>query len=108
MSNQAPTVNQMRGNGVTAGDRLRRVLRAHVEYSLTSRTHLSLHKDAPISRPIAAPADGHIVAIPHLGGLHPMASVAKTARPTASRVERRRQAGQKARTKSIKGSGAGR
>ena len=28
MSNQAPTVNQMRGNGVTAGDRLRRVLRA--------------------------------------------------------------------------------
>jgi ribose transport system permease protein len=28
MSNHAPTVSQMRGNGVTAGDRLRRVLRA--------------------------------------------------------------------------------
>jgi putative transposase len=48
---------------------LRRVLDAYVEYYLKSRTHLSLHKDAPISRP-AAPAVGDIVAIPHLGGLH--------------------------------------
>jgi putative transposase len=34
-----------------------------------SRTHLSLNKDAPIPRPIAAP-DGRLVAIPQVGGLH--------------------------------------
>ena len=49
---------------------LRRVLHAYVEYYLRSRTHLSLDKDAPISRPIASPTDGEIVAIPQLGGLH--------------------------------------
>ncbi len=49
---------------------LRRVLHAYVEYYLTSRTHLSLNKDAPTSRPVASPAGGDIVAIPHLGGLH--------------------------------------
>jgi putative transposase len=48
----------------------RRVLHAYVEYYLKARTHLSLDKDAPISRPVASPADGDIVAIPHLGGLH--------------------------------------
>jgi len=49
---------------------LRRVLRAYVEYYLKSRTHLSLDKDAPISRPVASPADGDIVATPCRGGLH--------------------------------------
>jgi putative transposase len=49
---------------------LRRALKAYVEYYLESRTHLSLGKDAPISRSVAAPDDGAIVAIPHLGGLH--------------------------------------
>src|SRR5262249_52457886 len=49
---------------------LRRVLHAYVEYYLQSRTHLSLGKDAPVSRPVATPTDGAIVAIPHLGGLH--------------------------------------
>jgi hypothetical protein len=49
---------------------LRRVLRAYVEYYLHSRTHLSLDKDAPVSRPVAPTADGGIVAIPQLGGLH--------------------------------------
>ena len=39
---------------------LRRVLRAYVEYYLQSRTHLSLDKDAPVSRPVAPPADGGI------------------------------------------------
>src|SRR5262245_3104593 len=29
-----------------------------------------LNKDAPISRPVASPADGDIVAIPQVGGLH--------------------------------------
>ena len=46
------------------------VLRAYVEYYLRSRTHLSLQKDAPVPRQVASPADGDIMAIPHLGGLH--------------------------------------
>jgi len=49
---------------------LRRVLHAYVEYYLKSRTHLSLDKDAPVTRPGASRDDGNIVAIPHLGGLH--------------------------------------
>lgn len=39
-------------------------------YYEQSRTHLSLNKDAPIPRRIAAPSDGRIVAIPQVGGLH--------------------------------------
>ena len=55
---------------IVANERgLRRVLQAYLEYYLKSRTHLSLGKDAPVSRAIAA-GDGAIVAIPHLGGLH--------------------------------------
>jgi len=49
---------------------LRRVLHAYVDYYLKSRTHLSLDKNAPVSRPVAALADGSIVAVPQLGGLH--------------------------------------
>lgn len=49
---------------------LRRVLHAYVAYYSSSRTHLSLNKDAPISRHVASPADGDIVAIPQVGGLH--------------------------------------
>jgi len=49
---------------------LRRVLTAYVAYDSSSRTHLSLNKDAPISRHVASPADGDIVAIPQVGGLH--------------------------------------
>jgi hypothetical protein len=55
---------------VFSTDSLRRVLQAYVEYYLKSRTHLSLDKDAPVSRPIAPPGDGVIVSIPHLGRLH--------------------------------------
>jgi putative transposase len=48
---------------------LRRALAAYIEYYLKSRTHLSLNKDSPISRPVA-PATGTIVTIPHVRGLH--------------------------------------
>jgi putative transposase len=41
-----------------------------VDLYLKYRTHVSLDKDAPVSRPVATPPDGAIVAIPHLGGLH--------------------------------------
>jgi hypothetical protein len=55
---------------VLTADGLRRSLRAHIEYNEHSRTHLLLNKDAPIPRPIGAPADGGVVAIPQVGGLH--------------------------------------
>ena len=50
---------------------LRRVLNAYVDYYLKSRTHLSLDKDVPVSRPVAALADGSIVAVPQLRWVAP-------------------------------------
>ena len=55
---------------VVSADGLRRVLRAYIQYYEQSRTHLSLSKDAPIPRAIAAPDDGHLVVIAQVGGLH--------------------------------------
>jgi putative transposase len=49
---------------------LRRVLVAYVGYYERARTHLSLHKDAPLTRPVQPPVMGRIVAHAHLGGLH--------------------------------------
>ena len=49
---------------------LRRTLQAYTAYYLRSRTHLALNKDAPVSRPITGPAEGTIIALPQLGGLH--------------------------------------
>jgi putative transposase len=49
---------------------LRRVLNSYFAYYEQSRTHLSLGKDAPISRPIQPPAMGAVVEIPQVGGLH--------------------------------------
>ena len=49
---------------------LSRHLRKFVDYYHGSRTHLSLQKDTPESRPLQAPEAGRIVAIPELGGLH--------------------------------------
>ena len=40
------------------------------DYYRGSRTHLSLQKDTPESRPVQAPEAGRIVAIPEVGGLH--------------------------------------
>ena len=47
---------------------LRRVLKSYANYYNGTRTHLSLNKDAPISR--AAEAAGRILCRPILGGLH--------------------------------------
>ncbi|MGC2305768.1 integrase core domain-containing protein [Candidatus Binatus sp.] len=52
------------------GRHLRRVLSSYVDYYQSSRTHLSLGKDCPDSRPIQRRSVGRIVAIPKLGGLH--------------------------------------
>jgi len=49
---------------------LRRILRSYFDYYERSRTHLSLDKDAPISRPIQPAAMGRVVEIPQVGGLH--------------------------------------
>jgi hypothetical protein len=45
-------------------------MNVYCAYYERSRTHLSLSKDAPIPRPIAASGDGRVVAIPQVGGLH--------------------------------------
>jgi putative transposase len=47
---------------------LRHVLHTYRSYYERSRTHLSLAKDTPISRPIMD--DGPVVTIPEVGGLH--------------------------------------
>jgi putative transposase len=49
---------------------LRRILKSYFEYYERSRTHLSLGKDTPVSRPVQAMETGRIVEIPQVGGLH--------------------------------------
>ena len=54
---------------IVLGDaHLRRILKSYADYYNSVRTHRSLHKDAPISRPIHQP--GIIRSHPMLGGLH--------------------------------------
>jgi putative transposase len=56
---------------IVLGERhLRRILRDYVEYYHTSRTHLSLDKDAPETRAVEHAVDGKVVALPMVGGLH--------------------------------------
>jgi transposase InsO family protein len=51
------------------GDRhLRHLLKSYQKYYDEARTHLSLHKDAPIAR--AAQTVGRMLPVPILGGLH--------------------------------------
>ncbi len=49
---------------------LRRVLSSYVDYYHGTRTHLSLNKDCPDTRPVQPPKRGKVIAIPHVGGLH--------------------------------------
>ena len=49
---------------------LRRVLSSYVDYYQCTRTHLSLDKDCPQSRPIQHGSVARVVAIPKVGGLH--------------------------------------
>ncbi len=49
---------------------LRRVLSSYVDYYQRTRTHLSLNKDCPDSRPIMPRRTGKVIAIPQVGGLH--------------------------------------
>ena len=50
--------------------RLRRLMRSYLEYYHTVRPHLSLERNAPIPRPTQRPNEGHVVAVPCVGGLH--------------------------------------
>jgi len=49
---------------------LYRHVKAYLAYYHASRTHLSLAKDAPATRPVQGPEEGRIVAVPQVGGLH--------------------------------------
>src|SRR6266481_7754470 len=54
---------------VVLGERhLRQVLLSYMTYYNEARTHLSVNKDAPVSRVVQSV--GQIIAKPHLGGLH--------------------------------------
>ena len=47
-----------------------RILTSYFRYYHQARTHLSLDKDAPDSRPVHLPAQGPVVVIPEVAGLH--------------------------------------
>jgi putative transposase len=49
---------------------LHRILKDYFEYYERYRTHLSLEKDAPVSRPVEPPSFGRVIEIPKVGGLH--------------------------------------
>ena len=48
---------------------LRRILSRYLDYYHSSRTHLSLSKDTPDTRPISAQR-GNVIPFPKVGGLH--------------------------------------
>jgi len=50
---------------------LRWVLKDCFKYCERGPTHLSLEKDAPVSRPVEPPSLGHVIEIPRIGGLDP-------------------------------------
>ena len=47
-----------------------RLVTSYLAYYHTVRPHLSLERNAPIPRPMQAPRDGNVVAMPCVGGLH--------------------------------------
>jgi len=49
---------------------LRRILASYFDYYHRSRTHLSLGKDSPVSRPVENAKAGEVIALPQVGGLH--------------------------------------
>jgi hypothetical protein len=56
---------------VILGERhLKRILSSYVDYYNGTRTHLALDKDAPQGRRVHWPAQGRVVQLPRVGGLH--------------------------------------
>jgi hypothetical protein len=66
-SHQAAKFNDFKPNGVFGRDS---ILKSYFEYYEHSRTHLSLEKDAPISRTVQASELGRVIELPQVGGLH--------------------------------------
>jgi putative transposase len=46
------------------------VLADYVAYYMTARTHLSLGKDSPTSRPVTPSSTGRVIEMPQVNGLH--------------------------------------
>jgi transposase InsO family protein len=56
---------------VVLGERhLLRLVRDHAAYYNADRPHMSLNRDAPLTRAVEPPSAGAIVALPRIGGLH--------------------------------------
>jgi putative transposase len=55
---------------ILSEEHLLTILRSYQLYYNESRCHLSLDGNSPIRREVEPPANGKVVAIPHLGGLH--------------------------------------
>ena len=56
---------------IVLGERhLLRLLRQYVAYYNEDRPHMSLGRDAPLSRAVQPPSRGRVVALPRVGGLH--------------------------------------
>jgi len=49
---------------------LRQTLKLYFAHYHRARTHLSLEKDAPETRPVQPPELGSVVELPEVGGLH--------------------------------------
>jgi hypothetical protein len=56
---------------IVLGERhLKRILSSYVDYYQSSRTHLSLEKDAPDTRAVHAVEKGRVVELNRVGALH--------------------------------------
>ena len=55
---------------VLGDEHARRLLSTYLRYYNADRTHLSLEKDAPESRPVETDTTAPVIALPRLGGLH--------------------------------------
>jgi putative transposase len=49
---------------------LRKILKSYFDYYHQSRTHLSLAKDAPVSREVQPPEMGEVIELSQVGGLY--------------------------------------
>lgn len=49
---------------------LRRIIADYIAYYTSSRTHLSLEMDSPVTRPVQTPDHGKVISLPQVGGLH--------------------------------------
>ena len=56
---------------IVLGERhLLRLVRSHAAYYNEDRPHMALGRDAPVPRAVESPNSGHVVALPHVAGLH--------------------------------------